>query len=324
MINFSYRPLTGWKFLCLTALFVCSLPLSFAANVDMMEFSATAQKKYTFDPETLSTLSVEAHQQANKNLKFDPDDPELRSIREEADSRLTTDFEKAMISRVGSTENYQILIQNAFEKYPGLKGSVIESKGDGVFTVKKPNGQRSVIHPRELLFGYHFEETIRILHQMLKAKYPGQILDEIERPWNNVGGVFAQILIFSCSTSEYLAGFFTASEVPHGFSGVYPSMDVYDVMFSGEMRTNNSKNPIERFPTGFYSHLDRKDSWVYSMSSYTGMLDLGQGNVVANFWQGIIAPAIFRNHDFGSMKSQIRSCAKSIFARAWFRLGLGK
>jgi hypothetical protein len=315
---------TTAQFLFISVFIGSAFSGAFAAGVESASVSSLGVKKYVFDPEVLSKIGVEAHQQANRNLKYDPDDLELRTIQEVADSRQAPDFEKAMITRLGSSAAYQALIQTAFDQYPGLKGSVVDNKGDGIFLVRKPNGQRSIIHPRELLFGYHFEETVRILHQMLKDKYPGQILDEIARPWNNVGGVFAQILIFSCSTNEYLAGFFTASEVPHGFSGVYPTMDVYDIMFSGEMTTNNSKNPIERFPQGFYSHLDRKDSWVYSMSSYTGMLDLGQGNVVANFWQGIIAPAIFNNHDFGSMNSQIRSCAKSIFTRAWLRLGLGK
>ena len=297
---------------------------SFATGSFSLEASESSRKKYVFDPDTLAQLGVQAHIQANQQLRYDIDDPELRALHPEQDLRQSTEFDKAMISRLGSNEAYQVLIQAALNFYSGLKGSVVEKGTDGILYVKKPNGQKSLIQPKDLLFGYHFEITVQVLHQLLKARYPGQILDEVQRPWNNVGGVFAQILIFSCSFSEYLAGFFTMSAVPHGFSGVYPSMDVYDVLFSGEMTSNNSKNPLERFPMGYYSHLNRKDSWVYSMSAYTGMIDLGQGNVTANIWQGIIAPTLFHNFDFGSMNSQLKSCAKSIFTRAWLRLGFGK
>jgi hypothetical protein len=171
--------------------------------------------------------------------------------------------------------------------------------------------------PADLLSAYRAETIIYRLHELLKVRYPGEILDELVWVWNNVGGIYARLAVVSCSMSEYIAFFGTPLEQT-GYSGEYPYMDVYDIMISGEMYSHGPSSG-EGFPQtyleGDVSLLKRNESRVYKMGKFSYMLDYGRGFVPAALWQGIIAPYLFVNHDSQSAKEQLKACATAILKR---------
>jgi hypothetical protein len=166
----------------------------------------------------------------------------------------------------------------------------------------------------DLVEAYRTEVVADRIYDLLKEKHPDKILDHSQWIWNNVGGIYARMKILYCSLNEYIALFGTI--VPQtGFSGEYSQMDVYDIMYSGEMKSHNAKSegalPVT-YRAGDVSLLSKNETRVYTMDKFTYMIDYGRGNITPSLWQGVIAPFLFVNHDSHSFKTQLKDCGESI------------
>jgi hypothetical protein len=162
---------------------------------------------------------------------------------------------------------------------------------------------------------YRAEQVLIAVHAALKAAYPQQVVDKPIWIWNNVGGIYARMAIIACGLHEYLALFGTSTP-QSGFSGYYPGMEVYDIMLTGSMTSWGAApaaaNPLVYTPGDRRSLLARKETRYYTMGADTYMLDYGRGNIARAFWQGVIAPYLFVNHDWRSLETQLGVCAEQV------------
>ena len=170
-----------------------------------------------------------------------------------------------------------------------------------------------------IIEAYKTERILEEYERLLHHSYPNKLLTDSKWVWNNVGGITARVKVLYCTTKEYLVLFGTQT-AQEGFSGRYQSMDVWDVMLTGKMRSFNAE-PTQSFPL-FYgsrsvSYLPRGEARVYEMEEYTYMADYGRGNISRAFWSGIIAPYLFVNHDYVSMSQQIGDCIRSWWQQPW-------
>lgn len=172
------------------------------------------------------------------------------------------------------------------------------------------------VKPEDLLRAHRYEGIAKILHRKLREVYGNKILPHPVRVINNVGGIFATMEIYNCSTREYLAGFGTMLEQT-GYSGRYPYMKVWDIMVDGEMVSHgiekNTSLPVTYGP-GDVSLLKKKERRIYTMTPGAMMIDYGRGFIVPAFNQGVILP-YKGNADWPSFKEQIWQCAKSFLNR---------
>ena len=103
-------------------------------------------------------------------------------------------------------------------------------------------------------------------------------------------------------------------------SGRYQSMDVWDVMLTGKMRSFSSE-PQQAYPLLYgstsVSYLPRGEARFYEMEAYTYMADYGRGSIWRAFWSGIIAPYLFVNHVYVSISRQIGDCVRSWWQHSW-------
>lgn len=171
----------------------------------------------------------------------------------------------------------------------------------------------------DLRHAFRTELVLERTHQLLRQKYPALILPQSRWVWNNVGGVYARIKVLHCSPWEYIALWGT-SLPQHGFSGEYSYMKVYDIMLTGEMESNNASvdgAPPRLYTPGKTSLLEAGETRYYNLNSYTYMMDYGRGNISMAFYQGVVAPWLFANHDLDSLKGQMFSCGQSFMQGAW-------
>ncbi|MFZ9596437.1 MAG: hypothetical protein ACO3A2_10210 [Bdellovibrionia bacterium] len=170
------------------------------------------------------------------------------------------------------------------------------------------------LEAKDILVAYRTEMILMRLHQTLLEKYPDKILKNPTWVWNNVGGVYARFLVLYCSFKEYL-GLWGSSIKQAGFSGVYPHIEFYDIVLSGEMKSNSAqsqKSLPKIYHAGDVSLLSRNESRFYSLDKFTYMIDYGRGRIAEGFWQGVLSPFFFANHDASSLKEQLKSCGGSI------------
>ncbi len=162
---------------------------------------------------------------------------------------------------------------------------------------------------------FRTETVLEAVHAAYKARYGNLIIDKPIWAWNNVGNTYARIAILACSFKEYIALWGTALP-QEGFSGVYKSMDVFDIMVTGKMKSGNASsnaaNAEVYIPGGRVSHLQRGETRFYTLNEYTYMIDYGRGKIASSMWQGIFAPYLFSNHDWESLSTQFTECMKKI------------
>ena len=150
--------------------------------------------------------------------------------------------------------------------------------------------------------GMPVEEAVDRIMQRLEERYPGKIRGELQWHFNYTGGTLGQMVIVYASLNEYILIFGTPIGA-EGFSGRYSSMDVYDCMFAGEMRTytEGDLQPTVYLP-GDMAVLERHHAKGYSMMPGTWMLEYTRGNTLFSLPQGLFAPTR-RTLDFTTMCS---------------------
>jgi len=138
--------------------------------------------------------------------------------------------------------------------------------------------------------GLPVEEAVDGIMQRLEERYPGKIRGELQWHFNYTGGTLGQMAIVYASLNEYILIFGTPIGA-EGFSGRYSSMDVYDCMFAGEMRTymEGDLQPTVYLP-GDMAVLERHHAKGYSMTPGTWMLEYTRGNTLFSLPQGLFAP----------------------------------
>ncbi len=138
--------------------------------------------------------------------------------------------------------------------------------------------------------GLPVEEAIGVIMANLQEHYPGKIRGELQWHYNYTGGTLGQMAIVYASLHEYVLIFGTPIGA-EGFSGRYSSMDVYDCMFAGEMRTymEGDLKPAVYLP-GDMAVLERHKAKGYSMAPGTWMLEYTRGNTLFSLPQGLFAP----------------------------------
>lgn len=138
--------------------------------------------------------------------------------------------------------------------------------------------------------GLPVEQAIDNIMGDLQEQYPGKIRGELQWHYNYTGGTLGQMAIVYASLNEYILIFGTPIGA-EGFSGRYSSMDVYDCMFAGEMRTymEGELTPTVYLP-GDMALLERHKAKGYSMAPGTWMLEYTRGNTLFSLPQGLFAP----------------------------------
>jgi hypothetical protein len=171
--------------------------------------------------------------------------------------------------------------------------------------------------PEDLLTSIRFETISQNTHKKLRQVFGNLILKHPRRVINNVGGIYAMMEIYYCSSHEYIA-LFGSPMAQSGFSGRYRYMKVYDIMIDGIMKSagfERHNSVATTYRAQDISLLKKKERKFYSMEAGTLMLDYGRGFILPAFWQGVIAPNLFVNHDSSSLMGQIKDCASSLFSR---------
>lgn len=138
--------------------------------------------------------------------------------------------------------------------------------------------------------GLPVEQAVDGIMQRLQERYPGKIRSDLQWHFNYTGGTLGQMAIVYASLNEYILIFGTPIGA-EGFSGRYSSMDVYDCMFAGEMRTytEGDLQPTVYLP-GDMAVLERHHAKGYSMTPGTWMLEYTTGNTLFSLPQGLFAP----------------------------------
>jgi len=179
---------------------------------------------------------------------------------------------------------------------------------------KKPNGGH--VEWANLVTAHRFEGIAKSVHERLRNIYKDKILEHPVRVINNVGGMWAVMEIYNCSTTEYVALF--GSMFPQkGYSGLYPFMEVYDIMVDGKMVSHGIETdttlPVT-YEAGEISLLENSERRIYALETGAMMIDYGRGFIPAAMDQGIFTP-YKNNKDFASMRDQVLACAKSFLNR---------
>ena len=166
-----------------------------------------------------------------------------------------------------------------------------------------------------MVAAYRTELVLAAVHAALKAAYPQAVVDRPIWIWNNVGGIYARMAILACGLHEYVALFGT-NVAQQGFSGYHAGMEVWDIMVTGAMWSYGASamaaNPLRYTPGGRVSVLSRSETRYYTMDAFTYMIDYGRGTIARAFWQGILAPYFFINHDWESLKTQLGVCTEQM------------
>jgi hypothetical protein len=166
----------------------------------------------------------------------------------------------------------------------------------------------------DLIPAYRTEMIMNGLYGIAKNKYPTKILSSPKWAWNNVGHVYARILILYCSLDEYLSMWGT-SLAQNGFSGYYPKSEYYDIMMTGKMVSNDASSDHalpKTYVPGDVSLLAKKETRFYEMDKFTYMMDYGRGDIPGDLWEGVIAPFLFANQDSPSIIQQLKDCGSSV------------
>jgi hypothetical protein len=211
----------------------------------------------------------------------------------------------------------QQAVQEVDEFFKGTRPQVATKLASDYF-------EKSDAQDPDLLTAFRTEIILDRIQQILMEKNPDKILENSDWSWNNVGDIYGRIKILYCSMNEYVALFGT--QLPQeGFSGVYSSMFVYDIMVTGEMKSHGNSSE-DAFPmtyrAGDISLLKKADSRFYNMGKYTYMIDYGRGNIATAVPQGIIEPYLFSNHDYASLRDQLKNCGTSVVMHLLGRMKL--
>lgn len=201
--------------------------------------------------------------------------------------------------------SFQELDKEAAEYFDNSKDQILV-EGKDVNVYKENTDKQYDIEAKRN--AYQVEMILNEVHKGLKERYGDKIVNTLKWYWNNVGGTYCRIAILAFTMHEYIA-LWGSNISQTGFSGYYPSMDVYDIMVTGKMYSfeadSKRSNPTIYTPDDKISYLKRSTSKVYQLEPYTYMIDLGQGQIASSFWSGVIAPFLFNNQDWRSLFGQI-------------------
>lgn len=172
------------------------------------------------------------------------------------------------------------------------------------------------ISDEELFEGFETEMILERLYFKLKSQFPDLINDPEQCPWtwNDVGFIKARIRILCSKVGKdgFYGALFGSSIAQRGYSGSYKKMEVYDIMITGGMKSFD-QHPRASLPmvyrAGDISDLKITEKRVYEMNDFTYMYDMGIGDPLFAFPDGIIKPALFQDYDLGSAFQEIRSSA---------------
>lgn len=176
---------------------------------------------------------------------------------------------------------------------------------------------------------FRTEMILERFYILLLDQFPDHINQPKDCPWtwNDVGFVKARIRILYCNLGhqgKYIA-LFGSSSRQHGYSGLYKHMEVYDIMITGLMKSysTHQKDALPHyFAPGEISDLRKNVDRYYHMMSTDAdyatnppsdkqeepyMIDMGVGNIVSAFPDGVIKPAFFLDYDYSSMIQQMKS-----------------
>jgi len=148
---------------------------------------------------------------------------------------------------------------------------------------------------------------------LFKFKYFDLVLDPKDSEWtfNDVGFIKARIRILYSTLRQYVALF--GSPLPvEGYSGCY-TMEVSDIVLWNTMCSAGCQpqNAVsQEYGPGDISVLRSGEKRIYTMDN-TYMINVGIGNIVESFNQGIIHPA-FVDRDFGSAFEQLKTDIKAV------------
>lgn len=169
------------------------------------------------------------------------------------------------------------------------------------------------------------ERLIATVQDRLHARYPELVEPAPGREWwfNAVGGSLASIQVLWCSPREYVA--LWGSPVPtDGFSGRYPSLDVWDVMVTGRMASHApDEHTVTWYENGgpegtrLTSYLARGEGRHFVLEPGAYMIDYGRGWLPGARRVGAHLGHTFVTGDRWSRRQMIRTCSRDTFAN-WF------
>jgi len=174
----------------------------------------------------------------------------------------------------------------------------------------------------EMLRSFKTEMILERFYLKLKNTFPDLINDPKDCPWtwNSVGFAKCRIRILCSKIGNhgFYGALFGTTIGQKAYSGSYKHLThVYDIMLSGKMKSfsTNPKDAVGRdYGPGDISDLLSKTKRFYEMTEADEepyMYDMGIGNVVSAFPNGIIKPALFLDYDWESAWQQIESSFKA-------------
>lgn len=165
--------------------------------------------------------------------------------------------------------------------------------------------------------GESLQGQLDYIRGRLMQDYPGMINENPRWIFNHAAGVLVQVQILYCSASEFLI-FYGSNLATGGHSGRH-SVDIWDIMLQGELKNSiEGKLDYQTFRAGEVGFHPRRVAKQYFLSEGGYVLEYARGNVTKGLFDGVLAPALFINQDWLSMRLQLQECSK-IFVRQLFR-----
>ena len=148
----------------------------------------------------------------------------------------------------------------------------------------EPEKLQEIVKPA---VGQPFDQMVDTVISGLAAAYPGYVETKKNFFFSLAGGITGMINVIHGSFTEYIILFGTpiGSE---GYSGRY-SIDIYDIVLSGEMYTYIEPHPGRRVehPLGEIAYLPKGTAKAVSLARDTWMLEYGRGPVPTCLLMGL-------------------------------------
>ncbi|MGZ3698985.1 MAG: hypothetical protein ACXWP5_12705, partial [Bdellovibrionota bacterium] len=133
------------------------------------------------------------------------------------------------------------------------------------------------------------KRLIETMTQKLRERYPGVLKKNPQWVFSAAGGSMLQIEPLYCGLRESVIFYGTA--IPTGgFSGRYPSVDVYDYYLAGHLAEYSEGDFVAtQYAPGSSSLLKRGEGKHYRITDENWTLEYMRGNILATFPFGALA-----------------------------------
>ena len=159
------------------------------------------------------------------------------------------------------------------------------------------------------------KERVEFIEKALKVRYPKSINEKATWTFNSVGGALAEMKVLFCSPQEYI-NIWGSPIGTEGHSGRYHQLEVWDVMFAGEMHSYiPGEHEFNVYHPGHTAFLPKGVARGFKLLPQTYMIDYGRGSLISAMGDGASAGHKYVTRDRVAAKQITHDCMSSMFGR---------